>query len=26
MFVDPKIVYDLGAETTNLQIGFGLKF
>jgi len=26
MYVDPKIVYDLGAETTNLQIGFGLKF
>ena len=26
MFVDPKIVYDLGMETTNLQIGFGLKF
>tara|TARA_B100001287_G_C22677812_1_gene528651 strand:+ start:174 stop:590 length:417 start_codon:yes stop_codon:yes gene_type:complete len=26
IFVDPKIVYDLGAETTNLQIGFGLKF
>lgn len=26
LFVDPKVVYDLGAETTNLQIGFGLKF
>ena len=26
MFVDPKIVYHLGMETTNLQIGFGLKF
>ena len=26
MFVDPKIVYDLGMETTNMTIGFGLKF
>ena len=26
MFVDPKIVYDLGQETTNLTLGFGLKF
>lgn len=26
IFVDPKIVYDLGAETTNLTLGFGLKF
>ena len=26
LFVDPKVVYDLGMETTNLQIGFGLKF
>ena len=26
MYLDPKIVYDLGMETTNLQIGFGLKF
>ena len=26
LFVDPKVVYDLGAETTNLQIGFGLRF
>jgi hypothetical protein len=26
MYLDPKVVYDLGAETTNLQIGFGLKF
>ena len=26
IFVDPKIVYDLGLETTNLTLGFGLKF
>ena len=26
MFVDPKIVFFLFLETTNLQIGFGLKF
>jgi hypothetical protein len=26
MYVDPKIVYNLGEKTTNLQLGFGLKF
>jgi len=26
MYVDPKIVYDLNEKTTNLQLGFGLKF
>ena len=26
MFVDPKVVYDLGQKTTNLTLGFGLKF
>ena len=26
VFVDPKIVYDLSAKTTNLTLGFGLKF
>jgi len=26
IFVDPKIVYDLDAKTTNLTLGFGLKF
>jgi len=26
MYIDPKLVYDLGAKTTNLQLGFGLKF
>ena len=26
MYLDPKVVYDVDAETTNLQIGFGLKF
>jgi len=26
VFVDPKIVYDLTAKTTNLTLGFGLKF
>ena len=26
VFVDPKIVYDMGAKTTNLTLGFGLKF
>ena len=26
MFVDPKIVYDSGRKTTNLALGFGLKF
>ena len=26
MFIDPKVVYDTSAKTTNLQLGFGLKF
>ena len=26
MFVDPKFVYDSGLKTTNLALGFGLKF
>ena len=26
MFLDPKVVYDTAAKTTNLQLGFGLKF
>ena len=26
MFLDPKVVYDSAAKTTNLQLGFGLKF
>ena len=26
VFVDPKIVYNLGEKTTNLMLGFGLKF
>ena len=26
VYVDPKIVYDMGAKTTNLTLGFGLKF
>jgi hypothetical protein len=26
MFVDPKVVYDATAKTTNLQLGLGLKF
>ena len=26
IFVDPKIVYDMAAKTTNLSLGFGLKF
>jgi len=26
IFVDPKIVYDMAAKTTNLTLGFGLKF
>lgn len=26
MFLDPKVVYDTGNKTTNLQLGFGLKF
>jgi len=26
VYVDPKIVYNTGAKTTNLTLGFGLKF
>ena len=26
MFIDPKVVYDVNASTTNLTLGFGLKF
>ena len=26
VFVDPKLVYDTSAKTTNLLLGFGLKF
>ena len=26
MFVDPKVVYDTQTETTNMTLGFGLKF
>ena len=26
VFLDPKVVYDTQAKTTNLQLGFGLKF
>ena len=26
VYLDPKIVYNLGEKTTNLQLGFGLKF
>ena len=26
VYVDPKIVYNLGEKTTNLMLGFGLKF
>jgi len=26
IFVDPKVVYDTGLKTTNLRLGFGLKF
>ena len=26
LYVDPKIVYDSGEKTTNLMLGFGLKF
>ena len=26
VYVDPKIVYNTGAKTTNLSLGFGLKF
>jgi len=26
VFVDPKVVYNTGTKTTNLTLGFGLKF
>ena len=26
VFVDPKVVYDTQAKTTNMMLGFGLKF
>ena len=26
VFVDPKIVYNVGEKTTNMMLGFGLKF
>ena len=26
VYVDPKVVYNVGEKTTNLQLGFGLKF
>lgn len=26
VFIDPKVVYDVNAKTTNLSLGFGLKF
>ena len=26
VYVDPKVVYSLSEKTTNLQLGFGLKF
>ncbi len=26
MYIDPKVVYDINAKTTNLTLGFGLKF
>jgi hypothetical protein len=26
IYVDPKLVYDLNTETTNLSLGFGLRF
>ena len=26
MYIDPKVVYDVNAKTTNLTLGFGLKF
>ena len=26
VFIDPKVVYDVNAKTTNLMLGFGLKF
>ena len=26
VYIDPKVVYNVGEKTTNLQLGFGLKF
>ena len=26
VYVDPKVVYDMGEKTTNLTLGFGFKF
>ena len=26
VYIDPKVVYDVNAKTTNLMLGFGLKF
>jgi len=26
VFIDPKVVYNTGEKTTNLMVGFGLKF
>ena len=26
VYIDPKVVYNLGEKTTNLMLGFGLKF
>ena len=26
VYMDPKVVYDVNAKTTNLMLGFGLKF
>ena len=26
IFIDPKVVYNTGEKTTNLTLGFGLKF
>ncbi len=26
MYIDPKVVYDTNLKTTNLMLGFGLKF
>tara|TARA_R110002060_G_scaffold4067_2_gene6325 strand:+ start:101 stop:523 length:423 start_codon:yes stop_codon:yes gene_type:complete len=26
MYIDPKVVYNMGEKTTNLTLGFGLKF
>ena len=26
IYIDPKVVYDTNLKTTNLMLGFGLKF